>query len=121
MIVNKIILANIRSNIKIVSEPLHSRIQAMIEDMSLPEKKAIFGGWAEPVHARWLYDDDMLGTMISQEYMKFNRTVAKLRQHPNHKFLFAVYFNMVMAALIPGESEQQVSEELNRRMRVLCY
>lgn len=121
MIVNEIILANVRNNIKKVSEPLHSRIQAVIEDLSLAERKIIFGGWAEPVFANWLYDDEMLGTMISSSYVKFTKTVRKLKNHPKCKHLFAVYFDKTQAALIPGESEELVSEEINRRIRKLCY
>ncbi len=114
---NKILCA-LRKHITIVSEPLHSRIQYIIEDMSADERKLVFYGWGAPAKANWLYDDDLLGVVSTQQLIKFTSTINRLH-HPRRKKIFAVYFANTMAALIPGETEQQIAEELNKRIILL--
>jgi hypothetical protein len=116
---NHNVLCALRKHITIVSEPLHSRIQSIIENMSVEERKMVFYGWGAPAHSNWLFDDDLLGIVSTKQLIKFTSTVNRLTAHPKYKSIFAVYFDKTMAALIPCETEQQVAEELNKKIMLL--
>lgn len=116
---NQIILKKLRSYITKVTEPLHSDIQKITEDLSVKEKTLVFRGWGEPAHSFWLYDDALYSSMPTDHYIHFNNKICTLQKHPKYKHIFAVHFNITMAALLPGHSEEQVLQELKKRIMLL--
>lgn len=108
-------LQDLRRKINLPTQPVRDQMGVLINHLSLEDKFLVLKNWGELGKFSWVFDLDI----SEKDLASFTKIVTRLEQHKSCKLIFAFLTSPRLIVMMPGESEDQVLQELKKRVMLL--